>query len=46
MTDVLAEWKVIREVHSGGAFIAPACKFLTQNAEAIFNDLRIVLKKY
>jgi len=46
MTDVLAERKIISEVYWGGAFIGPAYKILTQNAEAIFSDLRTVLKKF
>ena len=44
MTEILAEFKISREVYFGGAFIGPACKLLTENSEKIFERLRSRLK--
>lgn len=46
MKEILHGWKCAKEQYHGGCFIGPHCKIITKNAEKIFSQIKVALKKH
>ncbi len=43
---ILHGWKCAKEQYHGGCFIGPHCKIITKNAQKIFSQINVALKKH